>query len=242
MAEITDNRGYNQIYKDSKSMRYRTERRCDYINAKIERQEGARVLEIGCGTGKMSHMLASRTKNQILGVDLCQPFIEEAKQNYALPNLKYKVIDFNDKSTISTMSNSQKFNYIYGNGILHHLYHTLDTSLKNIANLLQDEGRIVFLEPNIVNPYCFLIFNFGIFRKLAKLEPSEMAFTKKFITGKLKTAGFIGIKVKYKDFLLPSVPDVMIRPSITAGGVLEKLPFIRMLAQSIYISAIKAPK
>jgi len=242
LAEITDNRGYNQIYKDSKSMRLRTERRCEYINAKMERQEGARVLEIGCGTGKMSYMLALLTKNKIMGVDLCKPFIEEAKQKYSLPNLEYKVMDFSDKTSLDAMSYGEKFNYVYGNGILHHLYYNLDASLKNIAMLLQDEGRIVFLEPNILNPYCFLIFKFGIFRRIAKLEPSEMAFTKSFIIRKLKAAGFMGIKVKYKDFLLPGIPDFMIGPSVVAGGVLEKLPLFNTIAQSIYISAFKAPK
>jgi 2-polyprenyl-3-methyl-5-hydroxy-6-metoxy-1,4-benzoquinol methylase len=240
LAEITDDSGYNQIYMDSKSMRLRSERRCEYINSRITPLNDGRILEIGCGSGEISYKLASRTKNYILAIDLCFPFIEKAKQKYFLSNLEYKVMDFNDKNALSGISYGEKFNFVYGNGILHHFYYCLDDSLRNIASLLKRGGRIVFLEPNILNPYCFLVFNFGIFRKIAKLEPSEMAFTKGFITRKLKAAGFAGIEVEYRDFLLPGIPDFMIKPSVIAGMVLEKIPPLNMLSQSIYISAFKA--
>ena len=242
MAKIADDRGYNQIFIDSKSMRLRTERRCEYINSRIEQLKDARMLEIGCGTGEMSYMLASRTKNYILGVDLYQPFIEKAKKKYSMSNLEYKVMNFNDKEALREMSYGEKFNYVYGNGILHHLYYSLDDSLRNIASFLKDGGRIIFLEPNILNPYCFLVFKFGRLRKIAKLEPSEMAFTKGLVTRKLKAAGFTGIEVEYRDFLLPGIPDFMIKPSVLSGSVLEKIPILNMLAQSIYISAFKAQK
>ena len=49
--------------------------------------------------------------------------------------------------------------------------------------------------------------------------------------------GYRDIRVEYRDFLLPGIPDVLITPSIVVGAILERIPLVRMLSQSIFISA-----
>jgi 2-polyprenyl-3-methyl-5-hydroxy-6-metoxy-1,4-benzoquinol methylase len=233
MGSIKDDRGYNQGFKPSITLEIRTERRCEYIIQQMDKQESASILEIGCGTGEMSYLLASKSKLHVLGTDLCLPFIEEAKSTYRLPNLRYEVLDFN-KPNIG----DQKFDYIVGNGILHHLYTNLGSALQNIKALLKENGKIIFLEPNLLNPYCFLIFNTSpMFRKMANLEPDEMAFTKRYITDLLKMHKYFEIKVEYKDFLLPNTPLFLVKPIIKLGSLLEKTPLIKNVSQSIFISA-----
>ena len=241
MSSIVDDRGYNQGYKASKSVEIRTERRCDYIISRLELKGSgsASILEIGCGTGKHSYLLAKKTGKHFLGTDICGPFIEEARARYSLPNLEYKQLDFNSRGDVMKVLNGLTFDYIVGDGILHHLYDNLDNSLININKLLSPGGKIVFLEPNFYNPYCLLIFNIGVFRKLAKLEPGEMTFTPGFITKKLKNAGFSGVNIDFRDFLVPGIPDCMINPAIAVGNVIEKLPLMNRLSQSIFISAVK---
>ena len=233
MKSVTDERGYNQIWADSKSTRVRSERRCDYIISQMVVASSKSVMEIGCGTGENCFMIAKRTGMLVLGTDLSPIFIDCAKKSFALPNLTYSVLDFNKAEQFK----NEKYDYIIGNGILHHLYHHLDEALVNMRNLLKDQGKIIFLEPNIYNPYCAVIFNLA--RKHAKLEPTEMAFSKRFITKKLKAAHYNNIKVEYRDFLLPGIPDAFIRPSIVIGNLIEKIPLIKMVSQSIYISADK---
>lgn len=240
MPSIKDNRGYNQAFKPSKAMEIRTERRCNYILSRMKLHDKTDILELGCGTGELAYLMASKTHQEVLGIDICAPFIEQAKKDHPLPNLDFKKLDFNDPAGISNAINGKKFDYIVGNGILHHLYYNLDSALKNISALLKTHGKIIFLEPNIINPYCFLIFNFPLFRKLANLEPGEKAFTKAFIVRKLSASGFNDIRVEYKDFLLPIAPSFLITPSIIIGDIAEKIPFINKMAQSIYISAVKA--
>jgi len=130
--------------------------------------------------------------------------------------------------------------FIVGNGILHHLYYHLDECFVNMRKLLRDNGKLIFMEPNIFNPYIYLIFSFAPLRKAANLEPDEMAFSKSWITKKLLAAGYKDIKVEYRDFLLPGIPDILIKPSIVAGDVLEKLPLVNKVSQSIFITATKA--
>ena len=236
MPSIKDDRGYNQGFKPCDALNIRTERRCKYIMSKMNLAQKAIILEIGCGTGKLSFLLAKNTGWDVLGIDRCQAFIEEARQNFNLKNLHYDIIDINQ---IETLRKQNTFDYIVGDGILHHLYYNMDSALKDFNSLLKENGKIIFLEPNILNPYCYLIFNFALFRKLANLEPGEMAFTKRFITEKLKRFGFSNIQIEYKDFLLPNTPSHIISPVIIIGSLLENIPIINKLSQSMCISAVK---
>jgi 2-polyprenyl-3-methyl-5-hydroxy-6-metoxy-1,4-benzoquinol methylase len=233
MASIIDDRGFNQGFKLVKSTELRMRRRADWIASEMTHNTPKNVLEIGCGTGEVSYWIAEKYKHEVLGTDLCLPFIDYAKNQFKLPNLNYEVLNFSNTKEV----NDRKFDYIFGNGILHHLYNSLDSALKNMHHLLNKGGKIIFMEPNIYNPYCAIIFNFA--RNWAKLEPDEMAFSKKFISKKLEEAGYSNIKIEFKDFLLPGVPNFLINPSIKIGNVLEKIPLIKYSSQSLFISAEK---
>ncbi len=233
MDNIKDDRGYNQVWADTKSTRVRAERRGDYMISKMDVQPSKSVMEIGCGTGKNCYLLAQKTGMQILGTDLCVPFIENAKQQYQAPNLRFGVLNFNEAAQFQ----GEKFDYIIGNGILHHLYYHLDSAFVNMKALLKPGGRIIFMEPNLYNPYVYFIFSYEVLRKATYLEPDEMAFSKSFVTDKLQKAGYKNIVVEYKDFLLPGVPDFLITPSVVVGDVLEKIPVANRLSQSIGIVA-----
>ena len=239
MASIKDDRGYNQGFKPSKALAVRTKRRCDYMVGKMDLHKKLKILEIGCGTGELADLLAQETEQQVTGIDICQTFIEQARKSHSGPNLSYEILDFNDAGSLNLFSQNKKFDYIVGNGILHHFFYDLDDVLKKINALLNEGGKIIFLEPNIFNPYCFAIFKLAYLRKIAKLEPEEMAFSGKFIIGKLVSSGFINPSVEYKDFLLPNIPEFLIQPSIVAGKLLEATPLLRMASQSIFILAEK---
>lgn len=235
MASIKDDRGYNQGFRLVKSTEVRMQRRADWIMSEIGSSQNASILEIGCGTGEVAHWIAEKTPARVLGTDLCIPFIDEARKKFVLPNLQYAVLDFNRTDHF----NGEQFDYIIGNGILHHLYWHLDDAFVSMKHLLKSNGKIIFLEPNYQNPYVYLIFTYPWLRKKANLEPDEMAFTKNFISQKLTRAGFKDINVDYKDFLLPGVPNTLITPSIILGGILEKIPLLRNASQSIFIRATK---
>lgn len=233
MASIIDDRGYNQGFELTNSTQIRMKRRADWMVEKMDFSQPRSILEIGCGTGEVSYWIASDTGHKVLGTDLCAPFIEDASIKYKLPNLSYDVLDFNHLEQFR----NEKFDYIIGNGILHHLYYSLDSALVNLKKLLKPNGSIIFIEPNIYNPYCALIFNVPFFRKKANLEPDEMAFSASFIERKLSAAGFNNTQIRYVDFLLPGIPDAFIRPSIFIGNIVEKLPLINKISQSIFIEA-----
>ena len=233
MKRVVDDLGYNQGWADGRATAVRSSRRCEYILSRLRRPLRGRLLELGCGTGLYSYLIARDSELDVLGTDRCVPFIEAANAAYRLPNLRYAVLDFTEADEMR----SEQFDYIVGNGILHHLYHTLGAALANIRRLLKEGGRIVFLEPNLHNPYVFSIFRVPSLRRISGLAPGEMAFSKRFAKGALERAGFRDIEVEYKDFLLPGIPDFFIAPSLAIGAVLERLPLLRHMSQSIFITA-----
>jgi len=236
MASIQDDRGYNQGFKPSKAMEYRMERRSRFLMNRMDLSKQNDILEIGCGLGDISYYIAKNSNSSVLGTDLCQPFIAEAANKYKLPNLRFDTLDFNHPEKLQ----GRTFDYIIGNGILHHLYYAIDEAFLNLKHLLKDGGRIIFMEPNLINPYCYLIFGTTqYFRNWAKLEPDEKAFTKCLLRNKLKNAGYKHIELVNKDFLLPIIPDVLIKPTVAIGDVIEKIPVLKLMTQSIFICAEK---
>ncbi len=235
MSSIKDEKGYNQGFELVESTRVRMMRRTGLFLEVMDKVPGRKALEIGCGTGEVSYWMAQQTPLSVLGTDISELFITNANKEYQLPNLSFRVLDFNQPDEMVR----NNYDYVFGNGILHHLYYTLDESLKNIMGLLKPGGKMVFMEPNIYNPYCQLIFKIPTLRKWANLEPDEMAFSASFIRKKLEQAGYTDIKVTYRDFLLPGIPAFMIKPSIAIGNIAEHIPLVKNISQSIFIEATK---
>jgi 2-polyprenyl-3-methyl-5-hydroxy-6-metoxy-1,4-benzoquinol methylase len=233
---IEDERGYGQLYKPTKAVKIRTGRRVDYMLGHILETKGKSVLEIGCGIGEMAYQLASKSNAKVIGSDISAKFIKEAKKNHKLPNLSFEVMDFNQPGKMM----KRKFDFIVGNGILHHLYYNLDSSMANIQSLLNRNGKIVFIEPSIINPIAFMMFRIPLGRKLSKLEPCEMAFTKGYVRRSLMRSGFSNIRISYGDMLLPVTPTILIKPTLIIEKILKHIPVVSwFLSQSLFITAEK---
>ncbi len=238
MASLVDDRGYNQGFRWTPTQRVRMERRAQAILDTVEPQKGDRVLELGCGTGELAHLLSSNTQAFVTGVDLCVPFIEQATQAFASERLSYVAADLSKAEDRQRLGGD--WGAIVGNGILHHLYYGIEPALKSMHGLLKPGGRFVFWEPNLFNPYVFAIFSFKPLRKITKLEPDEMAFGPRWIRRHLANAGFTQIDVRFRDFLVPVIPLALVPAVARVGSLVEQIPVLNRAAQSLFISATRA--
>jgi 2-polyprenyl-3-methyl-5-hydroxy-6-metoxy-1,4-benzoquinol methylase len=240
MASIIDERGFNQGYELTTAQKIRIKRRASVIVFEMHLPTNpgetldADILEVGCGTGELSLELAKITGARVTGMDLSQKFIDYAIANHHYPNLRFLVADLDGSPSKPP---PEKYDYIVGNGILHHLYSQLDHFLPMLGRWLVPGGRIIFWEPNLRNPYVFLIFKVAILRRMARLEPDEMAFTPKFVRKKLQAAGFSHVRAIPRDFLLPNTPVSLISTVIKVGDLLERVPVLRACAQSVFLTA-----
>lgn len=238
MASIVDERGYNQMFKPTATTAFRLRRRVEAMVREMRLPDSAEerrcvhILEIGCGLGEQAYVLAQITGARVTGVDLSVKFIEHASATYRCQGLDFIVADLSRCD-----SGEERYDYIVGNGILHHLYNQLDSFLPALARWLKPAGRLIFWEPNLVNPYVWLIFSIPFFRRMAKLEPDEMAFTSGFIHRKLTAAGLVRSRIFTRDFLLPNTPAFLVRTIVCVGGWLERIPVVNRMAQSIFFVA-----
>lgn len=231
MVSEIDERGFNQGFKTTPTTIFRTERRAKALINEIK-DGSVKILEIGCGNGEKSILISKlRPRSTVFAIDLSEKFISACSEKNKQSNLHFFAKSFQD------FQSSEKFDYIVGDGILHHLYDDLDSSIEAFYELLVPGGKIMFWEPNIFNPYIFLIFHIKILRKLAKLEPDEMCFTSRFIKRKLGKK-FSLAKVEFKDFLIPITPYSLIKILIYCEKIIEKTP-LRFFSQSVFITAEK---
>jgi 2-polyprenyl-3-methyl-5-hydroxy-6-metoxy-1,4-benzoquinol methylase len=240
MSSIVDERGFNQGFELSAAQKIRLQRRARAIASEMhlptEREDrlDVRILELGCGTGELAFELVNITGARVTGMDRSQKFIDYASVNHPHPNLRFLAAEISDSLASFTQ---EKYDYIVGNGILHHLYYRLDNFLPILARWLVPRGRLIFWEPNLKNPYVLLIFKVPTLRRIARLEPEEMAFTPKFIQRKLTAAGLSQVSAVPLDFLLPNTPARLISYAIKISDFLEKVPAVRWGAQSIFLTA-----
>ncbi|HYW22282.1 MAG TPA: class I SAM-dependent methyltransferase [Nodularia sp. (in: cyanobacteria)] len=97
------------------------------------------VLDIGCGTGEFSRLLAKRV-NQVIAIDLSPNMIEVAKQR----STQYTNIDFQVADVLQWDFPVAQFDAIVSIATVHHL--SLENLLPNLKVALKPGGRLVILD------------------------------------------------------------------------------------------------
>ncbi len=109
---------------------------------------GASVLDYGCGGGDFSLRLASRGAH-VVGVDISPKLVEQARA--AASKAEFNASPrFIVGDAHHTPFNDSSFDYVFGNGALHHL--DLDKAYTEIARVLKPGGKAFFTEPMYHHP------------------------------------------------------------------------------------------
>jgi 2-polyprenyl-3-methyl-5-hydroxy-6-metoxy-1,4-benzoquinol methylase len=98
--------------------------------------KGARVCEVGCGTGDI---LASLEPGEGLGLDISRGMVELARGKH--PRLRFDVVD------ITKGSRPEKFDYVVAVDVAEHVG-DLDASFMNMARMLEPGGSLVITTAN----------------------------------------------------------------------------------------------
>ncbi len=110
-----------------------------------------RVLEVGCGMGRYTFLLADRGL-RVEGLDLSPVLLERLRrfggERYEIPLHAGDVAD-------PPPELEERFDAVVGLFTLHHL-HDLRRCFEAMARLVRPGGRIAFLEPNPLNPLYYV--------------------------------------------------------------------------------------
>lgn len=141
---------YDLIYSDPSIWKFS---KFDGIHAVIwhfvkDKLDNNTVLDVGCGTGRLSLYLGQEAK-QVIGIDFSEKAIQKANiLNSYITNSKVKF----QVDSIESLSkhNKQKFDLIIFADVLEHVRDPINTLIK--ANkLLQKNGSVIFSCPGFMN-------------------------------------------------------------------------------------------
>jgi ubiquinone/menaquinone biosynthesis C-methylase UbiE len=215
---------------DSPSGRRRAERRAALFVEAGALAPGRRALELGCGTGIFLEMVAASGAS-LTGLDLSHDLLARARDRVrSLPQVRLARGNAEDLPFPGGV-----FDAVYGSSVLHHL--DLERALQQAQRVLRPGGRVVFAEPNIVNPQVAFMFHVGWTKHYFGVSPDEMAFSRFRAARALREAGFIEVEVRPFDFLHPSTPPGWIERVSRLGCWLEKVPLLREVTGSLLLVA-----
>ena len=213
---------------DSPAGRSRADRRARLFVTHGRMAPGMRVLEVGCGTGEFTRRVAP-VGARLVALDLSSDLLARARAKAEA------VAQFVRGDAQALPFADGTFDVVYGCSILHHL--DVDVALREIRRVLRPGGRLVFSEPNLVNPQVFVMFNCGPLKARFGVSPNEMAFTGRTITRLLRGSGFIRFEVTYFDFVHPAIPGSLLPVIEPIVERLEHVPGLRSLSGSMLIDA-----
>jgi ubiquinone/menaquinone biosynthesis C-methylase UbiE len=208
----------------------RAARRAALIMQAADLKSGMRVLEIGCGSGLFTEIFA-RSGSEIIALDISDELLDYARQRGLPANVTLVCSPF------EALDSAEPFDAVIGSSVLHHL--DIQPALAEIFRLLKPGGVMSFAEPNMLNPQIAVQKNIPWIKEKLGDSPDETAFVRWTLARQMRRVGFTEICISPLDWLHPATPKNLIPAVEQISNLLEKLPLVREISGSVYISARK---
>jgi 2-polyprenyl-3-methyl-5-hydroxy-6-metoxy-1,4-benzoquinol methylase len=142
---------YEEVYQKGAYENYFTFNSYSIWKAVLDQVEdwrGRSVLEVGCGQGELSAMIAYAGADSIEAIDYSQTAVDIAQERVNLPNVNFACVDGQDVDGI--------YNLITLAGVLEHTDDPWSFLDKLIDENLSDNGSLITVMPSFMNPRGFI--------------------------------------------------------------------------------------
>jgi ubiquinone/menaquinone biosynthesis C-methylase UbiE len=205
----------------------------NYLSLNVKNSE---VLDYGCGIGPVIEKVIKFNPKKITGIDISDVSISKAKEKFQNLNSKVELLVDNCEKT---KFDDNKFDIVYGLGILHHLQ--TSKCVTEISRILKPKGTLLFIEPLGTNP----LINF--YRALtpgSRSKDEHPLISKDF---EIIRESFNSVNLKYYGFLtlvffpFYKFPDssIIFKSLVKLDQFLFKIKLFRLFAWSVLITAKK---
>lgn len=189
-----------------------------YINRQVDEfvsfsgiTKDERLLDVGCGIGRYTLPLARRGF-RIEGLDLTQGLLDQLHQHdggrFNIPLYRADVLYPPDELI-------GQFDALVGFFTLHHL-HDIPGCFKAMTRLLKPSGRIIFLEPNALNPLYYI--QMAITPTMTWEGDGGLIYMRRnYVFRAMRDAGLVDLQLKRFGFFPPAIVN---HP---AGARLERI-------------------
>lgn len=204
----------------------------NYLNLNSKNSE---ILDYGCGVGPVIEKVIKFNPKKITGIDISEVSIFKAKEKFTNSESKVELLVNNCEKTTF---NNDKFDIVYGLGILHHLQ--FSKCINEISRILKPDGKLLFIEPLGTNP----LINF--YRLLTPKSRSRDEHPLIFKDFEIIKSNFRSVNIKYYGFLTlvffpfySSSDSIIFKLLVNLDQLLFKVKIFRYLAWSVLITAKK---
>ncbi len=104
----------------------------------------ARILDIGCATGRLLYKLAKQGYTNLSGIDLAPRIIEVARKKLSPFKIKLNLNTADSEDRLPWPDNS--FDIVTLTGVIHHFYR-LCNALKEARRVLDKNGKLIIWDP-----------------------------------------------------------------------------------------------
>jgi len=209
----------------------------------LDSSVGDRILDLGCGRGERALEML-RGGARVVGIDISPAYIEAATSAARAVGHSDTQFDFIAADAHQLPFPDESFDFVLGEGILHHLQ--LETALSEVHRVLRPGGRALFLEPLLDNPML------KIFRLLTPTArtPDERPLSRSDlnaldVSAKWKVeSSYCGlltapVAMITSVLLRPYPNNVLLRAADRFERVLNRMAWIRPLNQYVLLDLVR---
>lgn len=184
--EISGDYQARALKSDRAAQRFWHEAKFRLIERVAMPEKNERVLDAGCGSGTISYFL-SQHAGEAVGIDSNPSAISYARDAYKVPNLQFRVGQFDD------LINEKPFDKIYCIEVIEHLYEYQVTEVLSLFHRLTNPGGQLFLTtPNYRSAWPVIEWALDRLSLAAKMDEVQHVthFTKRKLTAACERTGW----------------------------------------------------